>query len=111
MYNVTLKILYPDNSQIEPAMKNLKQREHFSYNLKKYINLRTEDIKESDILLAFYSSDFKAEELRNLMKLNTTLILILEHNVITDNDALLILQTIYGLLLFLKKKYLSEWKK
>lgn len=88
MYNVTLKILYPDNSQIEPAMKNLKQREHFSYNLKKYINLRTEDIKESDILLAFYSSDFKAEELRNLMKLNTTLILILEHNVITDNDAL-----------------------
>ncbi len=87
MYNVTLKILYPDNSQIELAMKNLKQRELFSYKLKKYINLRTEDIKKSDILLAFYPSDFKAEELRNLMKLNTTLILILEHNVITDNDA------------------------
>lgn len=34
MYNVTLKILYPDNSQIELTMKHLKQRENFTYDLK-----------------------------------------------------------------------------
>ena len=88
MYNAILKILYPNNSQICTALDNLKGREHFSYNLKKYDNLVTEDIKESNIIILFYSSEYEIEKLKESINSNTILILILEHSILDDNHAL-----------------------
>lgn len=88
MYSAALKILYPDNSQIDAAMNNLKARENFSYDLIKYHNLKDEDIEKASILLVLYSDGYEAEKLKRLMKPNTILIYVLEHNLLTDNDAL-----------------------
>lgn len=88
MYNAILKILYPNNSQIDAAMNNLMGREHFSYNLIKYNNLIIEDIKESNIIILFYSAEYEIEKLKELINHNTILIFILEHNILADNNAL-----------------------
>lgn len=88
MYNTILKILYPNNSQIDTAMNNLKGREHFSYNLIKYNNLVTEDIKESSILIIFYPTEYDLKKLKESVNSNTILIFILEHSILGDNHAL-----------------------
>lgn len=88
MYNVALKILYPDNSQIDAAMNNLKARENFSYDLIRYCDLKNEDIEKTSILLVFHSDGYEAEKLKKLMNPNTILIYILEHSILTVNDAL-----------------------
>lgn len=88
MYNAALKILYPDNSHIDTAMNNLKTRENFSYDLIKYHDLKDEDIEKAGILLVLHSDGYEAEKLKKLMKTNTILIYILEHSILTSNDAL-----------------------
>lgn len=88
MYNAILKILYPNNSLIDAAMKGLKGREHFNYSLVKYDNLVIDDIKESNIIILFYSSEYEIEKLKESISSNTILILILEHSILDDNHAL-----------------------
>lgn len=88
MYNATLKILYPNNSLINTAMNNLKEREHFTYNLIKYNNLVTEDIQESSILIVFYPTEYDLEKLKKLVSSSTILIFILEQNILSNNYSL-----------------------
>lgn len=88
MYNATLKILYPNNSQLDTAMNNLKMRENFSYDLIKYHNLKDEDIEKANIILVLHSDGYEAEKLKKFMNPNAILIYILEHSILTDKDAL-----------------------
>ena len=88
MYNAILKILYPNNSLIDAAMKSLKGREHFNYSLVKYDNLVIDDIKESNILILFYSTEFDIKKLKESINSNIILIFILEHSSLVDNHAL-----------------------
>lgn len=88
MYNATLKILYPNNSQLDTAMNNLKMRENFSYDLIKYHNLKDEDIEKANIILVLHSDGYEARKIKKFMNPNAILIYILEHSILTDKDAL-----------------------